>query len=397
MVFLFQIMYDILYHPNSANDVGTMCSNMNVTNNINAKTKNVLDNFNYYVKIETEAFVVSAFMAHFKMEVFEDNIDIPSAVLNGTKEGKVLWLHQHMKEMLEKFIMTKQTVELQQLIQEVTNANTPDPPQPKAFPCRCCGKSYVYKKCRDRHESKLHPDFTQPIEETKACDSTEIHKEKAEDCIYNYACARLGLGLLLHNFDDAVKEGDGERILRCWKFLLLIFKCYNHHKYALASLQLLANVNAMLSPRKAHSLVWNRTINNKGGKGKNISLDLRMEHIVHLHKEMLANLGVNLTPECALRCSRAIQPVEDLLRTVDDELLCKRPSGKHTVTRSQKDFKLIVNELHNKGKVFQCTQSDNRQYQCFPEFKKTLVNELNYNHLNNWINQHKKQWSNKGK
>ena len=31
-----------------------------------------------------------------------------------------------------------------------------------------------------------------------------------------------------------------------------------------------------------------------------------MEHIVHLHKEMLSNLGVNLTPEAALRCSKAV-------------------------------------------------------------------------------------------
>ena len=32
-----------------------------------------------------------------------------------------------------------------------------------------------------------------------------------------------------------------------------------------------------------------------------------MEHIVHLHKEMLSNLGVNLTPEAALRCSKAVK------------------------------------------------------------------------------------------
>ncbi|XP_031553857.1 uncharacterized protein LOC116290877 [Actinia tenebrosa] len=269
---------------------------MNVTNNTNAKTKNVLDNFNYckdFVKVETEAFIVAAFMAHFKMESYEGSINIPTSVLNGTKEDRAMWLHQHVKEIF----------------------------------------------CQGR---------------------------------------------------------DGERIIRCWKFLLLIFKCYNHNKYALATLQLLANINTMLTPRKAHSLIWNRTVNNKGGKGNNISLDLRMEHIVHLHKEMLANLGVNLTPECALRCSKAVKPVEDLLRTVDNELLCRRPSGKHTVTRSQSDFELIVNELHNKGKVFQCTPADNRQYGCFPKFKKTLVNDLNYNKLNNWINHTQetlvKQW-----
>ena len=390
-------MYDILYHPGSANDVGSMCSNMNVTNNINAKTTNVLDNFNYckdYVKDETEAFVVAGIMSHFNMESLNCNITIPNYVENATKEVRIIWLHKQMKEMLERFIMTKQKEELDQLLQEVHQANQPR--QKKVYLCRCCNKSYVYKKCLDRHEKKEHPEFEQPTE----LKTTEIHDSKSirekDDCIYNYACARLGLGLLLHNFDDSVREGDGERTLRCWKFLMLIYKCYNHTKYAVAALQLLANVNAMLSPRKAHSLVWNRTINNKGGKGKNISLDLRMEHIVHLHKEMLANLGVNLTPECAARSSNAVKPVEELLRTVDNELLCKRPSGKHTVTRSQNDFELIVNELHSKGRVFQWRPEEHRHYQCFPEFKKTLVNNLNYKTLNKWINEHKKQWSKRG-
>ena len=88
--------------------------------------------------------------------------------------------------------------------------------------------------------------------------------------------------------------------------MLLIYKSHNNKKNVLASLHLIAKVNATLTPQKAHSLVWNRTVNNGGGARKNISLDLRMEHIVHLHKEILSNLGVNLTPEAALRCSKAV-------------------------------------------------------------------------------------------
>ena len=101
---------------------------------------------------------------------------------------------------------------------------------------------------------------------------------------FDYACTRLSFGLFVANFDDAVKEGDGERILRSWKFALLIFKAYNHSKYALASLLLQAGVSAMLTPRQAHRLTWNRTVNTKGGKGKNISLDLRLEHLNNIVK-----------------------------------------------------------------------------------------------------------------
>ena len=72
--------------------------------------------------------------------------------------------------------------------------------------------------------------------------------EVKEDCVCNYACVRLSLGMLILNFNDAVKEGDGKRILRCWKYMLLLFKGHGHNKYALAALRLLANTKALLPP-----------------------------------------------------------------------------------------------------------------------------------------------------
>ena len=37
-----------------------------------------------------------------------------------------------------------------------------------------------------------------------------------EDNVYEYANEVLSLGLLLMEFTDAIKEGDGTRIIRCW-------------------------------------------------------------------------------------------------------------------------------------------------------------------------------------
>ena len=48
------------------------------------------------------------------------------------------------------------------------------------------------------------------------------HKEP--DTVYVYACELLSLGLLYFEFKDAVKEGDGDRLFRVWKYLLLLFK-----------------------------------------------------------------------------------------------------------------------------------------------------------------------------
>lgn len=70
---------------------------------------------------------------------------------------------------------------------------------------------------------------------------------------------------------------------------------------------------------------------------------------MHLLKELLANLGVNLTIPAAERCTKALRAVEDLLASIDSQLEVKRPSGRHTVTRSKADFEAIVNELHVRG------------------------------------------------
>jgi len=392
----FQIMYDMLYKSSSAGDPGTMCSNMNITNNINAKTKKVLDNFNFckdFVEMETNAFIVAATMNHFKMKSLNDEV-VPDSIKKSSKKEKCLWLHGQVKLILEKFVMEKQAKEHQQIVDHVNTANQPK--QRPVFPCKECGKPYFYKKARDNHEIQKHNLSSNPVEPTRSTIPTESEVSVKEDHIHNYACIRLSMGMLIFNINDAVKEGDGERIVRCWKFMLLIFKVHNHHKYALALLQLLANTQALLMPEQAHSLVWNRTVNNRGGAGNNISLDLRMEHIVNLSKEMLGNLGANVNPSTALRGSRAIKPVEDLLSSIGEELNVRRPSGRHTVTRSQADFEAIVQELHTRAEVFAEKRGQRREFAAFPRFQRSMLSNLDYDKLNTWFNYHKKKWSRKG-
>ena len=81
----------------------------------------------------------------------------------------------------------------------------------------------------------MHTVNTSPVGESSnssnTVESTSEEKttpaEQKTDDRYNYATARLNFGMSVFNFDDAVKEGDGERILRCWKFFMLIFRDYN--------------------------------------------------------------------------------------------------------------------------------------------------------------------------
>lgn len=276
---------------------------MNVTNNINAKTKNVLDNFNDckdFVELETDAYIVAAAMKHFNMKSLEDQV-VPQLVHKGTKETRRVWIHNQAKEILEKFVMTRQSAECMEIVETVTEAN-----QRKVFFCSVCGKRYFYEKARDNHERKQHPESSM-ASEIELENSSASSTPPSEDYVYNYACVCLSFGMLIQNFNDAVREGDGLRILRCWKFLLLSYKANKHHKYAFPALHLIAKTISLLTLQQAKRLVWNRTVNNRGGEGRNISLDLRLEHLVHLLKELLANLGVNLTTPAAERCSEALK------------------------------------------------------------------------------------------
>ena len=78
--------------------------------------------------------------------------------------------------------------------------------------------------------------------DNKAPDST--------DTVYLYATKVITLGLLWHGFHDAIKEGDGERILRYWKFLLVAFKATGHRNYAKEAVNLLYQYYYVFSERK---------------------------------------------------------------------------------------------------------------------------------------------------
>lgn len=51
------------------------------------------------------------------------------------------------------------------------------------------------------------------------------------DGVMNYANELMSLGIFYLNFKDAIREGDGERVLVCWKFLLPLFKVSDRRNY----------------------------------------------------------------------------------------------------------------------------------------------------------------------
>ena len=126
-------------------------------------------------------------------------------------------------------------------------------------------------------------------------------------------------------------------------------------------------------------------MNNKQDPGRNISMDLRVEHLNNFTKGMLKGLGPNLTENAARRCSKSVGKSEALLQTIDDHLNVCRPSGHHKVKKSETDFKTLVDELHRRAKIFHFNPSPQRQYIHFPHFKRDILSNIDHRLLNNWL------------
>lgn len=56
-----------------------------------------------------------------------------------------------------------------------------------------------------------------------------------------YAVQILSQGLLYLEFRDAIKEGDGHRIICCWRYFMLVFKARRRKNYSIEALNLLAD------------------------------------------------------------------------------------------------------------------------------------------------------------
>ncbi len=209
-----------------------------------------------------------------------------------------------------------------------------------------CQSSYVYDGAsRRRHEMSHTPPPTILEEPTLVSAQNEEEEEhEMRDDVYNYHCSLMNMALLLRNFSDATREGDGPRIIRCIKVFLLHYKQdgSGSTKYTLEALYQLFQLHALLTPREAERLTWNRSVNNRGGAGNNVPCDVDLEHDNHLFKEMCRGLGANLTCTSVTRISNAFFACKELIKKLDDEISIKSTSGEHTKKDINQDLYKIV-------------------------------------------------------
>lgn len=310
---------------------------------------------------------------------------LPSAIKEASLATRKAFLKDLSFKIVDKFILRED--EMSGLIRKLEKEREADVAMlpDGRFPCRYagCRKSFAHDgKAREEHEKThgLHANTSQ----------STIEETTQRDDMLNYQYALLEYGMLFRNFADAVSEGDGQRIIRCWKFFLMFLKgdSQRSRKYALEGLTIMCQIYALLSPRDAHRLIWNRSVKSKDGMSGNIPLDLALEHYNRVLKQVIKHMGPNASNEKAVnRFSKAIGVTKQLMDNFDLDCQVLKRAGDHVAKAATGDLKKIVEELV-KFDVF--TRHANREYKKFCNIEPSLLSNFNMNSMFKWINEHKR-------
>ena len=174
---------------------------------------------------------------------------------------------------------------------------------------------------------------------------TDTPVAECDDGVYVYATELLSLSLLWHGFHDAIKEADGDRILRYWKFLYIVFKTTSHRNYAKEALNVLMQYNYTMSERQKSQLIWSRCINTRGYAGANIPCDLYMEHLNRRLKTAIRSMGANVKPTTIVKNGRALASIHHVCQVFEEETTGHSHSNRHRFPSFGKDFYRVLNVI----------------------------------------------------
>lgn len=210
----------------------------------------------------------------------------------------------------------------------------------------------------------------------------KMKRNEEEDNVMAYGKEVMTLGLLYMEYCDSIKEGDGLRIIRCWRYMLLLFKMTNKRKYSIQASTLLLQYHFIFTERMRNQLLWSRTINVHGKPGKNIPMDLHMEHLNRELKEGMRHLASNTSEASIIRIGKCLQKLIDFRQNFDKCTDISTVHGHHTTKSKSKDLELLVNEL-NKMDLF--TEQKGRKHSQFPNFEGNIMSKVNKKDLIAWL------------
>ena len=213
--------------------------------------------------------------------------------------------------------------------------------------------------------------------------------ETSNDKVYNYSRTLCHYGSLVMEFRDAWAEGDGDRILRCWRLFLPHFRASGRTKYSLEAFRLQLQVNVVLSPNLAHQVKWHRFVNTKGGFGNNIPCDLYNEHINKQIKYILQRMGSNLTEASLQRAVRCIDPLHRISKQFDKESRVPITTSTHSTKSNVADIHKVVSVVLQQKLI---TQAGSRTHQFFSKMPLNPLHSCNWEKTTAWIKEKKKEY-----
>ena len=183
-------------------------------------------------------------------------------------------------------------------------------------------------------------------------------------------------------FRDAWHEGDGERVLRCWKLFLPHFKVAGCTKYSLEALKLQINTGITFSPNLAHQVMWNRFVNVRGGAGNNIPCDLYNEHINKLLKHVM---GSNLTESALQRAARSVTTLHQVCGRFDSQSGVPCRTVAHSTRSDRNDVSKVVRTVLK-------NEMREREHRAFKGMKLNPLYKLDVGKVETWIKKRKKSF-----
>lgn len=207
-------------------------------------------------------------------------------------------------------------------------------------------------------------------------------KNLSVDGVFNYASDD---GLLFMKLRDAIHEGDGPRIIRCWKFMLLYWKHAGHTKYAYEVIELISSIKAACSPRIAHELVWCRVVNTRGGAGNKIPADLFLEHLNRTLKDFVKSTGANVNTDTVVKASKSLKFLLNVTTHFDSISDIKPVSIHHTKASTKMDRDKILKQLASETRVFDYIPG--RCHQTFKNIHPQISSHVDAKALIAWIKQ----------
>lgn len=362
-------MIDIFRTGNSVSDWGTYASNVIISGNGNALSDVLGDNYDKikeFFQIDTDAFIIAASLRHFGMDKVTDRPTtncFPGDVKNASVVEKRQWFHNQVYSMVEMYVMDSM-VTLQEHRHVANDFKCRDPN---------CERIYKYDKCRVRHEQKCHNLFADGELTTETDEKTS---SDSEDHIFNYGCLHLSLGLLLRDAEDAVKEGDGDRLMTVWKILTFVYRLEGATKYALADLRIQASLLGLLTPKNAHRFKWNRFAGLREGAGTRIARDLRLEQHNKVGKGEVRAMGLpNITNTSVEEVTKSEGAMEKLILNVRNDCGIDKYNGHHSDKSRNATFASILEQIHHKSATFKYIPG--REYQAFQKFRRKIFQGFN--------------------